>query len=70
MEASKTENAMGERERVGGEWRTTVTDRRSWRILTETVARTSEERKYVGKTRVTLANLIPDDRENKRRTTR
>ena len=39
-EARKTENAMGgcvkrDLERVGGEWRTTAKDRRSWRLVIE-----------------------------------
>jgi len=57
-------------ERLGGEWKTTAKDR-SWRLLTENAVRAKwvEERKAEGKMTVTMANLTPDDRANKRRTT-
>ena len=40
-EMRKTENVMGGRKalRVGGEWRTTARDRRSWRLLMEKAVR-------------------------------
>jgi len=42
-EARKTENVtdcvMRDLERVGGEWRTTAKDRRSWRLLIKNAVR-------------------------------
>ena len=43
-EVRKTENVMEDcverdQERVGGEWRTTATDRRSWRLVMDNTVR-------------------------------
>ena len=58
-------------ERVGGEWRTTAKDRRSWRLVIQNTVREkrSEEIKGEDKMTVTVASLTPDDRDNKRGTT-
>ena len=47
-------------ERVGGEWRTTAKDRRSWRQLTEGRERKVRRgKKTKKKTWVTMADLTP-----------
>ena len=57
-------------ERVGGEWRTTAKDRRSWRLLIENAV--SEKRGEEGKDEdnltVTMVYPTSDDRDSKRRT--
>ena len=45
-------------ERVGGEWRTTAKDRRSWRMLVENVGEKSEERNDEEKMMVTMATMV------------
>ena len=45
-------------ESVGGEWRTTAKDRRSWIVLIENVGEKGEERNNEEKTMVTMATMI------------
>jgi len=45
-------------ESVGGEWRTTGKDRRSWIVLIENVGEKGEERNNEEKTMVTMATMI------------
>ena len=58
-----------ELERVGGKWRATAIDR-SWRLMIANAVRERlrKERKDKRNMSVTMANLTPNDRDNKRRT--
>ena len=55
-------------EKVGGEWRTTAKDRRSWRLDREHSKIKLRREKTNTKTIVTMANLNPDDWDTMRRT--
>ena len=56
-------------ERVVGEWRTTLKDSTSWRLLIENILRKVRKEETKKKVAETMANLTPDDRDYKRRIT-
>ena len=56
-------------EREGGEWRTTAKDRKKLRLLIENILRKIWKEEMKKKMEETMANLTPDDRDNKRRIT-